>query len=54
MNELLIKVEECTGGKGGPLARSVEVLVNSGYEVPRLEVVIPARSGVVVGELFSA
>lgn len=54
LDERFIKLEEWTGSKIGPRARLVEGLVDSAYEEDRLEILIPAQSGVIVGLLFKA
>jgi len=51
-DDLLIKFIKVTGSKSGPLDRVVEGLVDSAYEVDRFVPAIPARFGIIVGDLF--
>jgi len=50
-DDLLIKVVECTGSEFSPLNRVVEGRVDFVYKVDGLVPGIPARFGIVVGDL---
>jgi len=49
--EVLIELVERTGNKFGPLVRGVEGVMDRAHEEDRLELVVPARPGVVVSGL---
>ena len=51
VDEVPIKSVECAGSKIGPLVRGVEDLGDRFHQQDRLVIVIPARPGVIVGNL---
>jgi len=54
LDEVLIKSVEWTGCEIGPHVRGVEGVEDRVHEVDRLEIVVPARPGVIVGDLPEA
>jgi len=52
LDDLLIILVECIGGKSGPLGRAVEDIVNRTHEGHGLGQFIPARLRVIMGNLY--